>query len=668
MINATTITKLTLAASLIFAQGCTIAIYPRGASPERSAADQPRPIVIGLGAEALEKETATEPSPLPGPKTQAGPVAAGGEEAFTGRRRGALAEKRDEAPEDEPALQLNFAAAPVADASRAIVNQALGLPLAVADGVKGAVTLSSPEPVPASVALRALEDVLAESGLALIETETGFLLTTLEAASDRAQPIIDSAAGLGYGVTIKSIGNTAPSEVARLIEPFVSSRLTVTPDDQNGVLFLRGPQSDVQTAIDAIALFDAPWLSDQVFGLFQLRYAEADPLKAEMEALYGSGGAVRQGVELIALPRLNALFITARNQERYNEAQSWIRRLDRPAGGPKRRLYFYAAKNVDAETLAASLTSVVNSGRDGATPGALTGQDQPIIVANEASNALIIRATVEQYEEILDIVERMDALPAQVLIEASIVEVILTDDLSYGVQWFLAEGRSSVGFPDATGGVAATVPSAAYTYISTDVRVAINALNSITDVTVLSTPSVMAQNNQTATLQVGDEVPIITQTLESVNDSNAPIRSTVQLRDTGVILEVKPRVNAGDTVVLEVSQEVSNAIDTESEGIETPTIQQRKFATTVAVEDGKTIALGGLIRDSQTETESRVPVLGRAPLLGNLFRSKSFNNRRTELIVFLTPRIIRNTEDAEDVLQELRDKMQGLQQRMSAGE
>ncbi|MEL7030197.1 MAG: type II and III secretion system protein, partial [Pseudomonadota bacterium] len=177
----------------------------------------------------------------------------------------------------------------------------------------------------------------------------------------------------------------------------------------------------------------------------------------------------------------------------------------------------------------------------------------------------------------------------------------------------------------------------------------------------VSAPKLMVINNQTATLQVGDEVPIVTRQAQSVVDPNAPLVTTVELRDTGVILEVKPRINSSHMVVLEVSQEVSDVTQTTTSGIDSPTIQQRRFSSTVAVQAGETVALGGLIRNTHSETETSVPLLGSLPVLGAAFRTRDITERRTELIVFLTPHIIGDVNAARETLDILRSQMRHLQ-------
>ncbi|HXI86416.1 MAG TPA: hypothetical protein VNH64_03085, partial [Parvularculaceae bacterium] len=296
--------------------------------------------------------------------------------------------------------------------------------------------------------------------------------------------------------------------------------------------------------------------------------------------------------------------------------------------------------------------------------GAVTGSDEfsgVTITTDKINNALIIRSTDQEYRQIVDLIEKMDVQSPQVLIEATIAEVTLNDDLSYGVRWFLQKGKSTASLIDNGEGVVGPVfPGFNYTFVGTDVRAALDALASVTEVKVLSAPSIMVLNNQSANLQVGDEVPIVTQQAQSVSNSNTPIVSTVQLRDTGVILNVKPRINASDVVVLDISQEVSDVAETTTSGIDSPTIQQRKFTSTVAVKNNGAIALGGLIRENYTDNRSGIPLLKDVPILGNAFKSRNIKKRRTELIVFLTPRIIRDNNDAQNAIKYIRREMTRL--------
>lgn len=586
-------------------------------------------------------------------------------------------------------LQLNFVNAPAGDATRTIIRDTLGETVSIADGVGGVITLTAPEAVSAREALNALELALAESGLVLLELNPGYLLTTIQEASDTPQAP-GARAPIGYSTTIAPVQFGVPSEIVSLIEPFMPDRVSLTPNNAESVIVVRGPKIDTDEALDAIKTFDAPYLTDRIFGLFKLEFADANTIKTEVESLLAASGLPQlNGTTLISLPRLNLLFVSTRTREAFTEARSWVERFDQPSGGDQRRLRYHLVQYTPAETLASQLSSafggVANkniggelSSEDGgsirrSSPQSRSSQqiglspagDRASISADTLNNALLIRATDQEFAEILSLIQKMDVPAPQVLIEATIAEVTLTDDLAYGVRWFFENAESSLSFPQGpspSNALNPIVPGLNYSYFDNNVGVALDTLASVTDVTVLSAPSIMVLNNQTANLQVGDEVPIVTQQAQSVIDGDAPIVSSLQLRETGVILEVKPRVNASDVVVIEVTQEVSDVAQTTTSGIDSPTIQQRRFTSTVSVRDKGTVALGGLIRETYTDNSSGIPILKDIPVLGYPFKSRDITKRRTELIVFLTPHIIRNESDASAAFKKLRQEMRNLYQ------
>ena len=280
------------------------------------------------------------------------------------------------------------------------------------------------------------------------------------------------------------------------------------------------------------------------------------------------------------------------------------------------------------------------------------------IVADESNNSLLIMAKPHEYEKILGILQRVDLEPNQVLLEATILEVSLNDQLKMGLRWFFQSGKSSFTFSDLlTGAVTSAFPGFSYFINSTNVKLAINALAKITDVNVLSSPSLMVLDNHTATLQVGDEVPIATQQAVGTITQNAPIVNSISFRNTGVILAVTPRVSDSGRVILDIEQEVSNVVPTTSSGIDSPTIQQRKIRTTVSVLDGESLTLGGLIQERDTNDRTQVPLVGDVPVLGNLFKTKDDRINRTELLVIITPRVIRTPAQADAVTEEFREQL-----------
>jgi len=299
-----------------------------------------------------------------------------------------------------------------------------------------------------------------------------------------------------------------------------------------------------------------------------------------------------------------------------------------------------------------------------AAPGA-EGNDKTRnlrIVADDKNNALVILTTPSQYRLVESALKQLDNVPLQVLIEATIAEVSLNDQLKYGIEWFLRNGQSNFKFSSlATGAVSAAFPGFSYLLNGANAQVVLNALTDITDVKVISSPQLMVVDNAPARLQVGDQVPIAVQSAVSVINPDSPIVNSIQYRDTGVILEVVPRVNANGLVFLEIIQEVSDVVPTTTSKLDSPTIQQRQIESSVAVQSGESVALGGLIRDSRSNSVIGIPILSEIPILGSLFKTTDNSIKRTELLVLLTPRVVKNRQDFADVTEELRSRLHYLQ-------
>lgn len=287
----------------------------------------------------------------------------------------------------------------------------------------------------------------------------------------------------------------------------------------------------------------------------------------------------------------------------------------------------------------------------------------PQIVTDEGNNALIIRADAADYAAIEDVITKMDVTPNQVLVEATIVEVTLNDTLKYGVEWYFRHNNKTFTMSP-NGDVSTHFPGFGATFIVPDISVAVSTIGALTDVTVLSSPKILTLDNKSATIEVGDQIPIVTQTAVSTTAQNAPVVSSIEQRDTGVILSVTPRIGNSGIVYLEVSQEVSASTPTTTSNIDSPTIQQRRLQSTVAVNDGATIALGGLIQRSDTVSNSGIPYLKDIPVMGGLFSTRSAVRGRTELLVFLTPHVIRNLPTALDATYRLKQEMADVRKAM----
>jgi general secretion pathway protein D len=323
------------------------------------------------------------------------------------------------------------------------------------------------------------------------------------------------------------------------------------------------------------------------------------------------------------------------------------------------------------------------------TGGGAETENRIRIIANRRNNALLVYATPSEYTVIEGMLRKLDIIPLQVLIEATIAEVTLNDALNYGTQFYLGNKLAGIlttagpttSSSTTTGNTAITVGGVATGIgnnfpgfvLANGVREVVNALSAVTQVRVLSAPQVMVLDNEPARLQVGSLVPVLTQSQQSTV-ANSSIVNSVDYRDTGVIMLVTPRVNSGGLVSLDISQEVSDVASLTTGNIDSPTFTQRLIRTRVAVQDGQTVGMAGLIRDNDSQINSGIPFIKDVPVLGTLFSNQNNSRTRTELLVLITPHVVRDQRDARALTDDLRNQLinaglvpQRLQERRPAG-
>lgn len=298
------------------------------------------------------------------------------------------------------------------------------------------------------------------------------------------------------------------------------------------------------------------------------------------------------------------------------------------------------------------------------------------IVADERNNKLLIKASARDYRQILSLLKKIDQPPLQVLINATLAEVTLNDRLEYGVQFFLQKKSGSQGLLGFTNGtsvnITPAVPGLNFVVgsIANDPKVIIDALANETAVRVVSSPSVVVLHNQSATLQVGDEVPISTRQAQSVVNPDAPLVNEITFKNTGVILKVTPRINSNGLVSMEIVQEISAvASQTGEGGTLTPTISQRRISSTIAVQSGQMVVLGGLMSERMSQEKSGIPLINKIPYIGDVLGNNTNKSKtKTELVVFLRPVVIRDPEDASRMAESVRAVMESMAPRPSASD
>ena len=322
----------------------------------------------------------------------------------------------------------------------------------------------------------------------------------------------------------------------------------------------------------------------------------------------------------------------------------------------------FATNDPDKEVLA---------GNEPTGGGSISNIGKIKIIADEANNSIVIVATAQDYEVILPVITQLDMMPLQVLIDATVVEVNLKGNLKYGISWYFKHGGSAISSNIPVGGLGGAVQAvgAGLTsfYTSGQFQALLSAQANQDNLNVISSPSLMVLNNQKAKINVGEQVPIATGSssapFPTTGANNFVQSNTIQYKDTGVTLEVTPRVNANGMVIMKLKQIVSNVAkvtDPTQTQTQSPTINKKEIESNVAVNDGETIVLGGLISDSVTDNKSGIPWLYQLPLIGSLFGTTTKENKKTELVVLITPRVVASKQDSRVISNEFKRKLTGI--------
>lgn len=598
-------------------------------------------------------------------------------------------------------VTLNFAGTDVREVASLILGETLGLNFTVDPRVQAKITARTVKPIPRAAVLETLESILASNGIALTTTAGVYQLVPMETVAKRVPAPRVGPASQGYGLHVVPLHYASAKQMAALLQPYVPGERSLQILEDRNVLLFNGTGTEAAQVQDLVDVFDVDWLRGQTFALLPVTYANAESITSELEQVFGSAGA--SGViSFTPIRRLNAVLAISASSAYINEAKTWVARLDRDSIGAGRRTFVYQVQNARARDLAKTLQSLYSDAQDtgedavspdltpstitspapaspgaagsegltSAIPGAprsgrrgtttFTTKAGIKVVADESKNALLIAASREQFQEIESILRQLDVVPTQVLIEATIAEVTLTDNLRYGLQWFFHNDQASATLSTGNATITSTFPGFSYVLNATNADAILDALSKITKVKVVSSPTLLVLDNEQASLQVGDEVPVATRSSVAVNDSSAPIVNQIEFRNTGVILQVTPRVSSSGLVLLDITQEVSDVVETTTSKLNSPTVRQRKLASAIVVDSGKTVALGGLIRDGTTDSKAGVPLLSEIPILGNAFRATQNNRERTELLVLITPRISRDANDSAALTGELRDRLRSL--------
>jgi general secretion pathway protein D len=622
--------------------------------------------------------------------------------------------------QDAADVTLNFAGADIRDVIGSVLGGTLKLNYVVDPDVTGPVTFNVSRPLRRAEVLPVLEAVLESRGFALVQSD-GIVRVMARTSDGKTRAAVPLAApgAIGERIEVFPVRYVAAGDIVNVLAKILPPGVAAVPDERRHLLVVRGTSDELRLVEDTIRIFDIDALTGTSVALLPLKNAQAATIVIELQNIFDATRKEPEtsAIRFIPVERLNAVMVLTREARLLDQARAWVERLDQTRNANEQRVYVYylqygkagqvaqtlqgALSGIDVEVKGATAPAgdglAVGAGRgasDAPPPAAGFPTPPPIIAspvaslppqqqappsqqarpsvridADEAHNALLVSATPRDYTLIRQVLEEIDRPPLQVLIEVTVAEVVLNDNLQYGVQYFLnSRGNSgnNVSTLLTTGttpfGIAPTVPgfSLALTAANLQPRIILDALSGLTQTKVISTPRLMVLDNQTARLQVGDVVPIITQSAASTVTSSPLVLSNVQYKETGVVLEVTPRVNSSGFVTLDINQSVSSVVPTTSSAINSPTFSQRRLTSTISVKSGNSVLLGGLIQDQDNRNASGIPLLHEIPVLGALFGNRNDMTARTELIMFMTPYVLSSDQETSDITRRVQRQFQAV--------
>jgi general secretion pathway protein D len=597
---------------------------------------------------------------------------------------------------------------------------------------KRVVTLSTPQPLPADKALEMVTGVLEKYDLFVEEKAGALYVMqkppvprpTLEIQS--GSEIEESRGNVLQIIPLKFL---RVPDIQSLITDLSRGSVQIKPYTRENVLILQGNGADIQQIVDFINYFDVPSLQEKKVLLIRLVYWEPDEFIGQLtKMLEGMGITAAKtpkepGPIFIAIRQMNAVLVIAPDEKTMKYILDWKNRLDTvEAAGSDEKAYTFApqfsrasdivnsvlalygiaprsdnaASSKDASSSSSTASAYQTTGLGFQTPSANSGTVSTMggttnqsasgktassgatfnaaslpalkIAADNNKNVVIMICSPSVYRQHLGLLRQLDTQPKQVLIEATIAELSLTDELKYGVEWYLNNNISGGPVTGGTLGNLIDTSTAGYLGMAfnfvtstANFKAMLNALATKNKANILSTPRLTVLDNHEAVIQIGQDVPIATgeQTTASSTATNPTIQTSIQYRSLGIILKVKPTINTEGLLTLELTQEVSDL--SPATGVaDSPIITIRRINTSVVAANGQTVALGGLMKQQKGVVERKVPLLGDIPLIGNLFKATDKTTDRTELLILVTPTILTKTDDATKITDELKKEIKWM--------
>ena len=615
-------------------------------------------------------------------------------------------------PDEKRKIDLTFDDMDIYPVLDDVLGNVLELNFVVDPAIRGTISVRIQGKYSRNELLDLFNSMLQMHGLAIVHGDYGLYKVVKKSGSSKQGDTVLSQAAKranpGDVTRVFQLKYLSAQHAIANLKNFISAGAVILAVPSSNSVVITDTAENLRKVARIISLLDTNLFKQVHWKLFSLENTDPEDMAKDLENIFKSKGIFsRPGIDtdslqIITLNSINAILVITRWPEVLKEIEVWVAELEQGQIEKGSNVYVYFVQNGKAKELSELLNNLYAEGSSGGAAGRKkilvkrTKKGQPTvstelsgelsgevkIIADEANNALVIKARPKDYAIIKDVLDKLDIMPRQVLVEVIIAEVQLEDELAYGVEWFIKQKGIPIAGNPYNADMALTAgktllentplgeghPGFSYGLFNNDgqLMALITLIDATTNFNLLSTPNILASDNQEASIEIGEDVPVLS---ESTISNGGVKTQGVQYRKTGIILHVKPTINDNGLVRMEITQEVSAVDDNaNTSGITSPRIRNRKATTFLTAHDGQHIIIGGIMHTEVSETSSGIPILKDIPYLGYLFGSTTTKKNKKELIFIVTPHVIKSREHADELTREFAEKVHSLKKMLQSEE
>jgi len=604
-------------------------------------------------------------------------------------------------PKEENYIILNFDNADIKDVINT-VSTITNENFILSPGLDARITIHSAKKIPVSEVLTIFESVLEVNGMALVRSGRFYKIVSASAAKQKPLDVMkssdaDSVNDIDRPITqIVQVNYVPVTEISTVLTPMLSPSGSIIPNPRNNLLIINDLSSSIVRLLKILKEIDVDAFKNTRMSFFKPRYSDVVTLSNELTEVLGALNLSKEGIALVPIERINSLVIFSASPTFLKTIEGWIRKLDEEVMTGQ-NIFVYPVQNVKADTIATILNSLYNSDSGTQVKSTKNNNTQKKgtaktvfsrsnaakqqagrveIMTFEPTNSLVILSPPGVYREMVSMIKKIDIYPREVLIEAIIAEVDVSDSAKFGIQWSALNNLNVDGYDTLLQGkygdtaIPATAPALASVtdgglsfvmFRADKLSAMVNALASESKMNILSSPRLLVRDQEEASIEVGSEIPTASSTTSTTTADT--LTQNIEYRTVGIKLKIKPTISEEKTVVLDIEQEVS-ALGGDQQvgqkGNTFPSFTTTKTKTSIVVPDQQGIIIGGIMEETEQKAQQGIPFLSKIPVLGYLFRYTEMATVKKELIIIVTPRVVADRSEADKLTRDYMDQLKNV--------